>query len=137
MIIASKKGYSDKWITPKPIYDALDAEFHFNHDPCPIDWKEGDPDALQTEWGSSTFCNPPYSKVGLFAKKALEESKKGKTVVMLINICSDTKWFHEYIYGKAEIRFHKGRIAFINPANPEKRVPSPRPSIVVVYRPPQ
>ena len=27
---------SDDWRTPKEVYDALDAEFHFTDDPCPL-----------------------------------------------------------------------------------------------------
>ena len=135
MIPRAKKGYSDKWMTPPEIYNPLHQEFQFNFDPCPITWKEGDPDALITSWGSSTFCNPPYSKVAEFVKKSHEESKKGNLVVLLINACTDTKWFHEYIYKKAEVRFVKGRIKFINPLDPDSKVPSPRPSMIVVFRP--
>lgn len=133
MIIGSKKGYSNKWQTPREIYEPLDREFNFNYDPCPIDWEEGDIDGLSTEWGTSTFCNPPYSDVAKFIKKAYEESLKGKTIVLLINAATDTKAFHEYILGKAEIRFIKGRIKFINPEEPDKKYPSPRPSILVIY----
>lgn len=136
MINTAKKGYSDKWATPSSVYDPLNAEFQFNHDPCPITWKEGDADGLTTDWGTSTFCNPPYSKVAQFVKKAAEEAKKGKTVVMLINVATDTRWFHEYIYNKAEIRFVKGRISFTNPTNPDKTQAAPRPSMIVIFRPP-
>jgi len=135
MINAAKKGYSDKWATPASVYDPLNTEFGFNFDPCPITWKEGDPDALEQEWGTSTFCNPPYSRVAEFVKKASEESKKNKTIVLLINACTDTKWFHQYIYNIAEIRFVKGRISFIDPTNPNKKQPSPRPSMIVVFHP--
>lgn len=134
MINPSKAGYSDKWQTPKEVYEPLNNEFHFNFDPCPITWKEGDPDGLSIEWGDRTFCNPPYSRVAEFVKKASEESKKNKTVVMLINCATDTKWFHEYIYNKAEVRFIKGRVKFINPKEPTKLVPSPRPSMIVIFR---
>lgn len=133
MIKAAKTGYSDKWATPSEILEPLNKEFHFNYDPCPITWKDGDPDALTLDWGTSTFCNPPYSRVAEFVKKASEESKKGKKVVMLINAAVDTQWFHTYIYNKAEIRFVRGRIKFINPANPDKRVPAPRPSMIVIF----
>ena len=134
MINPSKTGYSDKWAPPASVYDPLHKEFQFNYDPCPITWKEGDPDALVSDWGTSTFCNPPYSIVSKFVKKASDEAKKGKTIVLLINACTDTKWFHEYIWGKAEVRFIKGRISFIDPKNPEKKQPSPRPSMIVVFR---
>lgn len=128
------KSKSDKWQTPSSVYDPLNAEFGFNYDPCPITWKEGDVDGLTTEWGSSTFCNPPYSKVAKWIKKAHDEWRKGKTVVMLINAITDTVAFHEYIYGKAEIRFIKGRISFIDPNNPTKKQPNVKPSMVVIYK---
>jgi phage N-6-adenine-methyltransferase len=118
------KSKTDKWQTPPEVYEPLNAEFGFNFDPCPIDWKAGDPDGLSIEWGSSSFCNPPYSETAKWIEKAAAEAKKGKTVVMLINAVTDTKAFHAHIYNKAEIRFLKGRVKFINPAEPEKRNPN-------------
>lgn len=47
--------HSDNWATPKEFYDKLDAEFHFDHDPCPINGTDG----LDGEWGRSNFVNPP------------------------------------------------------------------------------
>lgn len=128
------KSKSDKWATPTHLYEAWNTEFCFNYDPCPIEWKQGDADGLTTEWGTSTFCNPPYSKVALWIRKAHDEWKKGKTVVMLINAITDTKAFHEYIYGKAELRFLKGRISFIDPTNPDKKQPNVKPSMLVIFR---
>ena len=128
------KSKSDKWMTPPEVYDPLNEEFKFNFDPCPIDWKEGDADGLSIEWGTSTFCNPPYSKTAKWIKKAYDESKKGKVVCMLINAITDTVAFHEYIYNKAEIRFIRGRIKFINPNEPNKRMPNVKASMIVVFR---
>lgn len=63
-------------------------------------------------------------------KKAFEESKKPNTlVVMLIPARTDTKYFHEYIYGKSEIRFIRGRLKFGNQQNA-----APFPSMVVIYK---
>ncbi len=75
------------WLTPPELYHELDREFHFNFDPCPYPrpiW-----DGLEVEWGSRTYCNPPYLKkdggpIRLWMDKALEEYAKGKTVVMLV-----------------------------------------------------
>ena len=53
---------------------------------------------------------------------------------MLMNTITDTKAFHEFIYGQAEIRFVKGRVKFIDPTNPGKLAPSPKPSMIVVFR---
>lgn len=129
------KSKSDKWMTPPEVYDPLNAEFDFNYDPCPITWKEGDADGLAAVWGSRTFCNPPYSQTAKWIRKAHDEWRNGKTVVMLINAVTDTKAFHDYIYGKAEVRFIRGRVKFIDPSNPGQRNPSPRPSMIVVFRP--
>jgi phage N-6-adenine-methyltransferase len=128
------KSKSDKWATPKELYDKLNEEFNFNFDPCPIDWKEGDVDGLTSEWGTSTFCNFPYSKVSLWIEKAYNEYKKGKKIVLLINAITDTVAFHKYIYGKAELRFIKGRLSFINPNEPNKKQPNVKPSMIVIFK---
>lgn len=129
------KSKNDKWATPPEVYDPLNAEFKFNYDPCPIDWVEGGLDGLTADWGTSTFCNPPYSATAKWIEKASNESRKGKLVVMLINAVTDTKAFHKYIYNKAEIRFVAGRIKFINPAEPDKRTPNVKASMIVIFRP--
>lgn len=48
---------------------------------------------------------------------------------MLIPARTDTKVFHELIYGKAEIRFVKGRLRFGGAKNN-----APFPSMIVVYK---
>ena len=128
------KSKTDKWKTPPEIYNKLNEEFKFDFDPCPINWKEGDPDGLIIEWGKSNFVNPPYSNVSKWIKKGYEEFKKGKKVVMLINAITDTKAFHEYINGNSEIRFIKGRVKFINPDKPDIKTPSPKPSMIVIFK---
>ena len=77
------------------------------------------------------FCNPPYGReIGKWVEKSYIESQKpNTTVVMLIPARTDTKWFHDYIYGKAEIRFVKGRLKFGDSKNS-----APFPSMVVVYK---
>lgn len=36
------------WKTPKAVYQILDAEFRFDHDPCPANYTV---DGLETDWG--------------------------------------------------------------------------------------
>lgn len=56
--------------------------------------------------GGRVFCNPPYGRaLGAWVRKAYEEAQAGTTVVLLIPARTDTAYFHDYIYGKAEIRF--------------------------------
>lgn len=77
------------------------------------------------------FCNPPYGRnIGEWCEKAYTESQKpGALVVMLIPSRTDTRWFHDWVYGKAELRFVKGRLKFgDSPYN------APFPSMVAIYR---
>lgn len=75
--------------------------------------------------------NPPYGReVGKWVKKAHEEAQKGATVVALLPARTDTRWFHDYIYGNHEVRFIRGRIKFEG-----SQWNAPFPSMIVVFRP--
>lgn len=107
--------HHDNWKTPKAFYDALNAEFNFDFDPCP--YAEGEPpfDGLSINWGERNFINPPYSRSlkDAFVRKALEESKKGKLCVLLLPNSTSTKLFHEVIQpNMKELVFIKGRLSF-------------------------
>jgi len=104
--------HRDDWATPDYIYDELNKEFNFDFDPCPLNPKF---DGLEIEWGKSNFINPPYSRKlkEQFIRKAFEESKKGKTCVMLLPVSTSTIIFHEIIYPNTKLRFLKGRVKFI------------------------
>ena len=83
--------------------------------------------------GGAVFCNPPYGrKIGQWVRKAYEEAKRGTTVVLLIPARTDTTYFHDYIYGKAEIRFVRGRLRFTDEEG-NAYAPAPFPSMVVIY----
>ena len=126
------------WSTPNDFFDKLNDEFHFTLDPCSTHenakcykhFTEEENGLLQ-DWGNEVvFCNPPYGRqIKYWVKKAYEESQKDNTtVVMLIPARTDTIYFHEYIYHKAEIRFIKGRLKFGNAKNS-----APFPSMVVIF----
>lgn len=116
---------SDHWSSPSEVYAKLNAEFAFVDDPCPIGGSGG----LEREWKSPVFCNPPYSDIKNWVKKAFEEAKLGKTVVLLIPSRTDTRWWHDYVMLATEIRFLKGRLRFGGAKNS-----APFPSCVVVYK---
>lgn len=62
-------------------------------------------------------------------QKCYEEAKKpGTVVVALIPARTDTRFFHDYIYHKAEIRFIKGRLKFGGCKDA-----APFPSMVVIF----
>mgnify|MGYP001603952526 FL=1 len=88
------------WLTPPDLYRALDNEFHFDFDPCPYPQPEGF-DGLTAEWGISNYVNPPFKGPTAWVRKAILESQKGKTVVLVFPI---DKWVHYMIAAGAEIR---------------------------------
>jgi len=131
---------SDEWGTPQDFFDILNNEFHFDIDVCASEknhkckcYFDKETNGLEQNWGGVIFCNPPYSQVALWAKKCYEESLRGVICVMLVPARTDTKWFHNYVYGKAELRFIKGRLRFI-PDGRTKAAASPFPSVVCIYR---
>lgn len=126
------------WATPQELFDELDAEFHFTLDPCATPetakcakfYTEKDNGLVQDWTGETVFCNPPYSdqQQTEWVRKCYEHGLRGGVAVMLIPARTDTKRFHEYIYGKAEVRFIKGRLKFGGCENS-----APFPSMIVVF----
>jgi site-specific DNA-methyltransferase (adenine-specific) len=101
------------WATPEWLFAELDREFSFNFDPCPLYGLESGVNGLEIDWGSSTYCNPPYGRgIGLWTEKAVKEAGGGKTVVLLIPSRTDTVWWHRDVMTATEIRFIKGRLKF-------------------------
>ena len=122
----SRVSKSDSWATPEKVYMDLDAEFHFDDDPCPLNG-ELLCDGLAREWGHSVFMNPPYSRPTPWVRRAYEESQKGKVVVGLLRGDTSTAWFHRWVWHKAELRFVRGRICF-------NGRPAPFASIIAIWR---
>lgn len=129
---------TNEWSTPQNFYNELNKEFDFTLDPCATaentkckKYYTIDNNGLQQNWqGEIVFCNPPYGRVIKdWVKKCYEESlKENTTIIMLIPARTDTTYFHDYIYNKAEIRFIRGRLKFGDSKNS-----APFPSMVVVF----
>ena len=135
-IVFSSK--SDEWETPAWIYNRLNQRFSFTLDPCATEknhkcdkYYTKTDNGLSRDWGGqSVFCNPPYSQIEKWVEKAYEEAQKeNTTVVMLLPSRTDTKWFHRYVYKKAEIEFIKGRLKFGEASNT-----APFPSMICVFK---
>ena len=135
-VVHSSKRHD--WVTPQYLFDELDAEFHFTLDPCCTretakceKYFTPEEDGLAQSWdGETVFCNPPYGReLVKWVKKSAESSGNGTTVVMLIPARTSNEWFHDYIYGKAEVRFIRGRVKFVG-----AEYNAPFPSMVVVFR---
>ena len=88
-------------LTPPELYKGLDAEFHFDTDPCPYP-RPADFDGLVSDWGKSSYVNPPfYGGATAWVRKAIEENKHGKTVVLVFPL---DKWVGRLIDAGAELR---------------------------------
>ena len=111
---------TDDWAPPKYIYDQAMEKGMF--DPCPLFSRV---DGLKIEWGEINFVNPPYSNLKAWIEKSIEQSKKGKKVVLLIPARTDTKAFKMLFEYGSEITFITGRLRF-NEANS-----APFPSMLV------
>jgi hypothetical protein len=97
------------WLTPPELYRQLNDEFAFTFDPCPYP-KPDNFDGLDAEWGESNYVNPPFGVVlhkgkkkgaTAWARKCIEESKKGKKVVMVYPI---DKWVLMLLEAGAKVR---------------------------------
>jgi phage N-6-adenine-methyltransferase len=131
---------SEEWPTPQDFFNTLNAEFHFTLDPCATELNTKcqsfftkEVNGLKQDWGQHVvFCNPPYGRcMRDWAHKCFEASQGGATVVLLAHSRTDTRWFHDSVYGKAaEIRFVKGRLRF-----GDGEQSAPFPSLIAVYRP--
>ena len=130
---------TDEWATPQYLFDSLNKEFEFTLDPCALPsnakckryFTPQDNGLLQDWEGETVFCNPPYGKaIANWVRKCSEESKKPNTIIVgLIPARTDTRYFHDYIYGKAkEIRFIKGRLKFGG-----AKTSAPFPSMIVIF----
>ena len=140
-LLSSKKM---DYCTPQDFVDRLNDEFHITLDAAATDKSTKCPayyppetDGLKSPWnlagGGAVFCNPPYGReVGKWVRKAYEEAQRGATVVLLIPARTDTTYFHDYIYGRAEIRFVRGRLRFTDEEG-KAYAAAPFPSMVVIY----
>lgn len=48
-LFSIRKFTGDDWATPASLYEALNAEFNFDDDPCPLHGKERGEDGLKRE----------------------------------------------------------------------------------------
>lgn len=119
-----KRGEKDNSPTLRLIFDALDEEFAFNFDPCPLN-VEGmrDFDGFGGDWGTRTYVNPPWSKCAAWVEEALRQFRQGKLIVMFMPANISSLWFCEKVIGNAkEVRIVRGKL-------------TPASTIVIVFDP--
>lgn len=129
------------WETPQEFFDKLNAQFHFALDAAANEhnakcsrYFTPEQNGLSQSWdvGGAVWCNPPYGRsTGKWVKKAYQEAQKGVTIVMLIPARTDTSYFHDWIYDKADVAFLRGRLQFELGGIPQGRAPFP--AMLVIY----
>jgi len=131
------RSKSVEWETPQALFDELNREFNFTLDPCATvenakckKFFTKEMNGLSKSWrGESVFLNPPYGdSLKLWIRKAVYSARFCKVIVALLPVRTGNKWFHSYIYNKAEIRFIKGRLKF------SKKLSAPFDSMIVIWR---
>lgn len=137
------KSVKMDWGTPDSLFNQLDLEYNFQRDlaasdinaKCLTYFTELD-NSLNIDWhklSGWSWLNPPYGRqLKHWIKKCHEEAELGAKIVCLLPARTDTSYFHDYIYGKYEITFLRGRVKFLN--NGEEMDAAPFPSMIVVFK---
>ena len=111
--------------TPADLYDALDAIYHFDHDPCPLHGASNR--VMPTgDWGNSNYVNPPFRDIKWFLLHNVQQLAAGRRSVFLIPARFDTKYWAELVYPYAtEIYYLNSHVRF-------RGYDKPFPSTIVV-----
>lgn len=144
----------DTWETPPEFFAAMEKLFgKFDLDVCATQetakcdiYLDQEVNGLFVSWSERVhiistlyrdkalmcWMNPPYGRnvTGKWIKKAIEESKKGATVVCLLPARTDTKWFRDCYENASSIYFVQGRLKFVGATDP-----APFPSMIAVLGP--
>lgn len=141
-----RKDTNHYWLMPKDKMKTLNEEFKFDFDPCPHP-RPDNFDGLQIEWGFRNWVNPPFTgmakipgkrKIGpmAWARKALQESEKGKLSVLIFPIYQVRviSFLEDY---ETEIRYY-GKIRW---CSIEEKKPYPgksdsiQPTVLIIINP--
>lgn len=135
----------DNWGTPPEVFVPLEKEFGpFDLDAAAAKENAKAPrffsiedNGLSKEWTGRVFLNPPYGKdIGNWMQKAYYAAYEGtaSVVVCVVPARVDTAWWHDWVVGRGEVRFLRGRVRFLAPGGGLKMSSAPFPTAIVVYR---
>ncbi len=145
---------NDDWGTPDWLFGFLNQNFGpFDTDACADADNSKCPsffdkvmDGLKQIWKGLIWCNPPYSNVADWVKKAHDSvyvDQTAERVCLLVANRTETEWFHEYAT-KGLVFFLRTRVAFVEPKDlapaidkktglPKKRTSPTFGSMVIVF----
>lgn len=146
--------------TPLYLFRALDLEFNFSLDAAALPetalcekYLTPDIDALSVDWGDFispfvrspwAWLNPPYSDIGPWVEKVIEQQAKGIGTVMLVPQDTSTEWYpgerasevrHITGYHEENGKWRNGRVSFINKATGEEMKGNTKGSMLLIFAP--
>ena len=126
-----------EWLTPPEIIAALGP---FDLDPCsPVirPWPTAEThftiedNGLIKPWFGRVWLNPPY---GTETGKWLRRMKSHGNGIVLIFARTETRTFHEYVFGVADaLLWIKGRLTFYNADGSKPQNCGGAPSVLIAY----
>ena len=136
----TKPAIRDLFQTPKYVFNWYNKQYKFNCDVAASDhnhlvpvYLTEDDDALTADWGTTNWCNPPYSNIRPWVDKAIAEARKGNTTVMLVPADTSVAWFREAYNNCSACEFISGRISFINADTGKPQSGNNKGSVVFVF----
>ena len=143
MSMADKKLFgladnrTDVWATPQDFFDKVNAVFNFDLDVCALPdnakctrFFTPDDNGLIQDWNGTCWMNPPYSReIAKWVSKAAEEAAKGNTIVALLPVRTDARWWQDNCLNR-ETHFIRGRLKFGNAISN-----APFGCAIVIFRP--
>ena len=132
----------DHWRTPRVLFDRLDYEFEFDCDVAAShenhlckNYITQKMDAMITPWGWSNFCNPPYSSIKPWIRRAYKQGRYRRKTVLVVPADTSVKWFSLALATANEIRFiTNGRVSFLYPGDGRKVTGNPKGSMLIIYK---
>ncbi|WAC68874.1 DNA N-6-adenine-methyltransferase [Microbacterium sp. SL75] len=126
-----------RWLTPPELVAPLG---RFDLDPCGAPGHvladrtyllENGDDGLRDPWDGRVWLNPPYGKLAEPFLRKLADHGRG---VALIFARTETKMFHEQVWGRASaVLFMLGRVSFLTADGVKARANAGAPSCLVAY----
>jgi phage N-6-adenine-methyltransferase len=138
--------------TPDDLFSKLNGEHRFTLDAAANDenhkcdlYFTRESDGLAQSWAHQTvWCNPPYSDLLPWVRKALDETESGcpKAVLLVPANRTEQAWWQDYIEPNRECdrgvatHFIRGRVSFGNPDNSPSKSP-PFGVVLIVFTKPK
>lgn len=127
---------TDEWATPPSLLRPLaDAVGGFDLDPCSgaeeksiaEETYTAEDDGLTSPWFGTVWCNPPYSDMEAWMRRAVDQSNREETdlILVLAPARTSTQWFHDYAVEADLLAFLEGRLTFGNPREQVRNAPFP------------